>query len=177
MLDPYIYSYDNQAIEQVVGDLLIKNNLTISTCESCTGGKLADIITKNPGSSNYYKGSIVAYSDKIKNKLLKISKKDIEEKGAVSRQIASDMVKKTSDIMKTDVCVSITGYSGPGSDKKNKMLGVVYISVKVFNSIVTNKYRLPYEREKHKSLSCWIALNNIRLILSKKWDDNIYKLK
>ena len=177
LLNPYIYSYDDQTLAQAVGEILIENNLTISTCESCTGGKLSDIITKTPGSSTYYKGSIVAYSNEVKNKLLKISDKKIKDKGVVSKDVAVEMANKTSDIMMTDVCISITGYSGPESDKKKQMLGVVYISVKVFDDILTRKYTLPYRREEHKKLSCQIALNNLRLILLKKWNDNIYKLK
>ena len=177
MLDLYVYSCEDKSLEQVVGEILIREKLTLSTCESCTAGKLSNMITRVDGSSGYYLGSIISYSEQIKSKLLDIDIKKIEKYGAVSREIAKDMAVSVSNIMDTDVSISITGISGPKTDKSKKTIGIVFIAIKFLEKVFISEYNLDYDRETHRNISCQIALNNLRLILLNKWDDNIYKFK
>ena len=92
---------------------LIKNNLTISTIESCTSGLLANKLTSFSESSKFFKGSIIAYNDKIKEKLLKIDKKIIKKYTSVSKEMAIEMAISGKNIFNTDICISVTGYHDP----------------------------------------------------------------
>ena len=105
---------------------LLGNNLTISTCESCTSGLLGSELTNNPGSSSFYKGGFIVYSNEAKSKLLGIPLEFIESNGAVSSAVAAEMTAKTWKIFETDIVISITGYAGPNDGDNN---GLVFISV------------------------------------------------
>ena len=109
---------------------LIKNKITISVAESCTGGLIASEITSVPNSSNIFNLGIVTYSNQSKEKLLKIKKQNLKKYGAVSAQICKDMVENLFKISKTDLCISTTGIAGPGGGSKLKPVGLVYIGIK-----------------------------------------------
>ena len=177
LLDPYVYSDKGETLETKIKNILIDKKMTLSTCESCTAGKLSEIITRAPGSSLYYKGGVTAYSNEIKNKVVNIDKKSIDKYGAVSKEIAIEMANKVSELMESDISISITGLSGPESDSFEEPVGTVFIAIKILNKNFVNKYTINYDREKHREISSQIALNNLRLILLNKWSDNIYKFK
>ena len=107
-------------------NFLKENNKTISTCESCTGGLLGSILTDFPGSSKFYKGGFITYTNEMKSKLLGISLNYINAFTAVSEQVAKKMSLQTNKIFNTDITISTTGYAGPNDGDKN---GLVYISV------------------------------------------------
>ena len=177
ILDFHVYSFENKSLLETVVDMLVKNHITISTCESCTGGKLASLFTEIEGSSQYFKGSIVAYSDNIKSRIANVDPKKINRFGSVSKEVAKEMAINISEIMNTDMSISITGLSGPGGSQGVHEVGTVFIAVKYLENIFISKYKLPYNREAHRFITCQIALNNVRLILMNKWRDNIYKFK
>ncbi len=102
-------------------------NKTISTAESCTGGYLGKVLTDLPGSSKFFKGGIIAYSNEIKEKILKVSPKTLKKYGAVSPQTAKEMAKGVIQLYNTDYAISITGIAGPSGGSKNKPVGLVYI--------------------------------------------------
>lgn len=102
---------------------LIKNNLTISTIESCTSGLLANKLTSFSKSSKFFRGSIIAYNDEIKEKLLKIDKNLIKKHTAVSKEVAIEMAISGKNIFNTDICISVTGYHEPGK------LAYSYVSI------------------------------------------------
>ncbi|MDR3243361.1 MAG: competence/damage-inducible protein A [Elusimicrobiota bacterium] len=124
-----IFAYDEDSIETMIGKLLRKNHQTIATAESCTGGMIAQRITDIAGSSDYFKGTIVSYSNEAKISLLGVKKETIESFGAVSPQSASEMAKGALRAFNTDFAVSSTGIAGPGGGSKEKPVGLVYIAI------------------------------------------------
>ena len=109
---------------------LIKDNITISTAESCTGGLLAYTITKNKDASKIYQGGYIAYSNELKIKNLNVKKTTIKKYGAVSKETANEMVKGLFLKTKTNICISTTGIAGPGGGSKSKSVGLVYIGIR-----------------------------------------------
>ena len=109
---------------------LIRNKITISVAESCTGGLIASEITSVPNSSNIFNLGLVTYSNQSKEKLLKIKKQNLKKYGAVSSQICKNMVKNLFKISKTDLCISTTGIAGPSGGSKLKPVGLVYVGIK-----------------------------------------------
>ena len=109
---------------------LIRNKITISVAESCTGGLIASEITSVPNSSKIFNLGLVTYSNQSKEKLLKIKKQNLKKYGAVSAQICKNMLENLFKISKTDLCISTTGIAGPGGGSKLKPVGLVYIGIK-----------------------------------------------
>ena len=107
-------------LEEKVGELLKAKKLSLSTAESCTGGGIAALITSVPGSSEYFNGSIVAYSNEIKMSLLHVSAETLEKHGAVSRETVTEMVKGAMKTLKTDCAVATSGIAGPGGGTPEK---------------------------------------------------------
>jgi len=115
--------------EKKISQLLRKKNKTVALAESCSGGLLSHRITNIPGSSEYFIGSMVTYSNKAKVNLLKIAPKLIAQHGAVSSQVARRMAKGVRKLFRADFGVSITGIAGPGGGTKTKPVGLTYIAV------------------------------------------------
>mgnify|MGYP005845565941 CR=1 FL=1 len=111
------------------GGLLSKKGLSLSICESCTGGMLGSVITSIPGSSKYFKGGIIAYSNEIKKNVVGVKDYTLNRFGAVSGQTARQMAQGTRKIIGTDIGVSITGIAGPGGGTKEKPVGTVFIGI------------------------------------------------
>ena len=111
---------------------LIKENISISTAESCTGGLLAYSITKNSNSSKIYLGGHVTYSNQLKVKDLKVKKTTLKKYGAVSKKIATEMVNGLYSKYKSNICISTTGIAGPSGGTKNKPVGLVYIGIMIY---------------------------------------------
>ena len=110
---------------------LILQNISISTAESCTGGLLAYNFVKNTNSSKVFKGGYITYSNEMKIKELKVSKVSLVKNGAVSYQIAEEMVNGLYKKNKTNICISTTGIAGPGGATKNKPIGLIYIGIRI----------------------------------------------
>ena len=122
-----------------IGKLLKAKNFSLSTAESCTGGGIAALITSVPGSSEYFKGGIVAYSNEIKADLLHVSVETLAQYGAVSRETVVEMVKGAMKTLKTDCAVATSGIAGPGGGTPEKPVGTVWIAAACKNEIVTMK--------------------------------------
>ncbi len=121
-------------------ELLTKNNLTITTAESCTGGMIAMTITDNPGSSQYFKEGIVTYSNEAKSRHLNVPDEILDKYGAVSEQTAHYMVKGALKFAQSDVAIAVTGIAGPTGGSEKKPVGLVYIGTG-FNDVVNvNQY-------------------------------------
>ena len=113
--------------EERIIDLLTKNDLTVSTTESCTGGLLAGRLINVPGASNVFNEGFITYSNKAKRKYLKVKKSTLKKYGAVSKKCAAEMAKGLAKRTGADVCVSTTGIAGPGGGTDEKPVGLVYI--------------------------------------------------
>lgn len=163
-----IFGYEDSTIEQVIGDILKENNLTLGTAESCTGGMIAHKITSVSGSSSYYKGSIVAYSNEIKENVLKVNKETLDKYGAVSEQTAKEMVIGTLKTINCDIAISSTGIAGPTGGTKEKPVGTIWLACGNNEKIVTTKLQLGKNRSKNIETSTILALNLLRKFLLSK---------
>jgi nicotinamide-nucleotide amidase len=139
---------DDETLEAVLGQLLIQHKKTLSTAESCTGGKIAQLITSIPGSSAYYKGSIVSYAKEVKTDVLGISPEIIQKYSVVSAEVASAMAVNVRKIMKTDFGIGVTGNAGPTTDDTDEEVGVVFIAVATPENVQVNKFNFGQPREK-----------------------------
>ena len=139
---------DSETLEVVLGKLLAQNKKTIATAESCTGGKLAQIITAIPGSSQYFKGSIVSYAKEIKTQVLGVSEATINEHSVVSEAVATEMATQICKIMNTDYGIGITGNAGPTTDDTDEEVGIVFITLATPEGIVSEKFNFGQPREK-----------------------------
>lgn len=142
-----IYTTDDSVtLEMAIAELLLANNLTISTVESCTGGLLAGRLINVPGISEVFKTGFITYSNKAKRKLVNVKKSSLEKYGAVSRQVAEEMAVGLKDFTKADVVISTTGIAGPDGGTKEKPVGLVYVcciagGVKVIRELNLNGNR------------------------------------
>jgi len=118
---------------------LIKNRLTVSFAESCTGGLLSSSLTSISGSSKVFNMGIVTYSNNAKSKLLNVPKKTINKYGAVSYETCSSMVNNLQKLSKSNISISITGVAGPKGGTKKKPVGLVYIGIKKGNKLIVKK--------------------------------------
>ncbi len=115
-------------------DKLINKNISISVAESCTGGLIANTITKHNGVSKIFSYGIVSYSNEAKSKYLSVSKTNLSKFGAVSKEVAEDMINGLYENEKTQICISTTGIAGPNGGTKLKPVGLVYIGIKIYNN-------------------------------------------
>jgi PncC family amidohydrolase len=137
-----------------IGELLAAKKLTISICESCTGGMLCAAITSAPGSSRYFLGGIIAYSNTVKIGIVDINRSALEDHGAVSALIARRMALGVKKKMKSDVGVGITGIAGPGGGSKSKPVGTVYIALAVRRKTFVKRHLFKGNREAIRRAAC-----------------------
>jgi len=161
-LKDYIFGYDNEKFEEVIGRLLRESKKTLAIAESCTGGLLANRITDVPGSSAYFKLGLVTYSNESKNKPLGIPLETIKKYGAVSKEIASLMAKNVRALAKTDYGIGISGIAGPGGATPKKPAGMAYIALADKSKIICKEFRFAGTRNLIKYKSTQAALNMIR---------------
>ena len=128
-----------KALAAELGKLLIAQNHTLSTAESCTGGGIASIITAIPGSSQYFHGGIVAYANEVKMALLEVQSETLEKHGAVSEQTVVEMAKGAMKSMKTTCSIATSGIAGPGGGTADKPVGTIWIAVACNERIVTKR--------------------------------------
>lgn len=165
IIPDYVFGFDNDDMAMVVGHLLTQSNQTMAVAESCTGGKIAHFITSNPGSSAYFKGGIVAYSNDVKVKLLDVPAEIIEKEGAVSQQVAEAMATGARKLLETDYAVSTTGIAGPDGGSDEKPVGTVWIAVAGPSGVVSKKYTFKHNRERNIIRSTQTALNLLRKLI------------
>ncbi|NQU26768.1 MAG: competence/damage-inducible protein A [Candidatus Marinimicrobia bacterium] len=161
----YIYGYEDTELEDVVGELLTKEKLTIATAESCTGGLVSHRLTQTPGSSDYFMGSIVAYSNNIKMNLLDVQESTLLKYGAVSEETVVEMAIGARTRLGTDIGIATTGIAGPGGGTPEKPVGLVYIGLATEKRVKTRKFIFHFNRQLNKLLTSQVALNMIRLEL------------
>jgi PncC family amidohydrolase len=139
--------------------------LTIGTVESATGGRIADRITNVPGSSDYFKGSVVAYSNEVKIAVLEVKKATIENYGAVSEQTALEMARGGRKLLDVDVCISDTGIAGPAGATPEKPVGLFYLGLAARDASLSQKHVFQGTREDNKRDAAEAALNMLRQYL------------
>ena len=167
LIPDQIYGYGNVTMEGIVGNLLKGRELTVATAESCTGGSVAKMLTSISGSSSYFNGSIVSYTNQSKVDLLNVNNNDIDNFGAVSQQVVEQMAEGVRNKLHTDYGISTSGIAGPSGGTKEKPVGTVWIAVASKNRIVSKKLKLGYNRERNIHVSSLSVLNLLRLELLK----------
>ncbi|MBE9462581.1 competence/damage-inducible protein A [Dyadobacter subterraneus] len=167
MIQEHIFGYDADELETVIGKLLVENNATVSTAESCTGGFVANQITNVPGSSQYYEGSIISYSNAIKMHILGVSRETLEDFGAVSEQTAREMAEGARKKLNTTYAISTTGIAGPDGGTPEKPVGTVWIACATPKETVTQLLTLRNDRKVNIELTSSYVLNLLRKTILK----------
>ncbi len=162
---PYAYGINNDTLEEVLGLKLIEQKLTIATAESCTGGLISKRLTDIAGSSEYFLGSVTAYSNQLKTSLLDVPMDIINAHGAVSEETALKMANGVRAKTGADIGMSTTGISGPGGGTKNKPVGLVYIGVVTPEKSILKKYNFNFGRNIHREMTTTATLNITRLAI------------
>lgn len=162
LLGDIIYGYDHDTLEQIVGEMLAEANQTIGTAESCTGGTIAQMLTSIPGSSRYFKGSIVAYDNAVKTSLLEVQKETLTQHGAVSEKTVIEMANGLRKKLCTDYAISTSGIAGPDGGSEDKPVGTVWIGIAGPGKTTAHHFLFGNNRERNISKTALQALNLVR---------------
>jgi nicotinamide-nucleotide amidase len=161
-LGDIIFGFDDDVFEEITGAMLKENGLMLGTAESCTGGMVAHKVTSVAGSSEYFKGSVVAYSNQVKMDLLDVSPKTLNDYGAVSEQTITEMTKGVLLKLNCDIAIATSGIAGPTGGTNEKPIGTVWIACGNKTNICTQKLQLGENRAKNIETSTILALNMLR---------------
>jgi nicotinamide-nucleotide amidase len=172
IINKYYYGELDIELEDVVAKLLLSSNMTVSTAESCTGGLVSDRLTNVSGSSKYFNGGVVAYSNEIKSSVLNLNKDIINSHGAVSDEVAMEMARGVKEKFSSDIGISTTGIAGPSGGTKSKSVGLVYVAISTDKFEKTYKFSFTPYRKANKLMTSQAALNIIRFFLLKGLRDS-----
>lgn len=161
-LGDHIFSTSGETLEEVVGMYLVMKQKTLATAESCTGGLLGERITRVPGSSEYYLGGAVCYSNEMKTRFTGVSPRLLETYGAVSKPVAQGLAEGIRRKTNASIGVGITGVAGPGGGTEEKPVGMVFIAVADDRGTEVREFRFPGDRERVRLLSSQFALEMLR---------------
>jgi nicotinamide-nucleotide amidase len=162
LVKEYLVTNVDESMQQVVANLLIAKNRTLSTAESCTGGYIAHLLTQHAGASAFYNGSVVSYSYMAKESLLQVDKKMLESSGAVSEDVVIQMAKGALQSLKTDYTIAVSGIMGPDGGMEDKPVGTVWVAVGTSDKIRTEKFHFRFDRTRNIELTATYALNMLR---------------
>lgn len=146
------------SIEQDVGDLLRQKGLTLGVVESATAGLISHLITNVPGSSDYYRGSVTAYSNEVKIKVVGVKEETINKYGAVSSQVVEEMAEGGRKILAVDICLADTGIAGPSGATPTKPAGLFYIGLSYQAGTYSQKHNFQGDRKQNKRRAAEAAL-------------------
>lgn len=165
----YAFTDEDIELEEVVGRLLVKAGKTMATAESCTGGYIAHLITSVPGSSRYFQGSLVSYSNDIKRDLLNVREDNLKRRGAVSEPVVSDMVLNAMGLFDVDYTIATSGIAGPDGGTPEKPVGTVWIAVATPVRLATKEFRFGSRMGRKQIIerAARAALNMLRIEIEK----------
>ena len=167
LVKEYLVVDEDITMNEVVGKMLKAAGKTLATAESCTGGYIAHLITLVPGSSLYFKGSVVSYDNSIKKNVLNVQSATLESAGAVSKETVTEMQKGILNIMHTDYAIAVSGIMGPDGGTAEKPVGTVWIAVGDSQSVEAKKLHFRFDRKRNIELTAINALNMLRLFIKK----------
>ena len=165
IIDKYHFGSEDIELEEALGEILIAKNKSVATAESCTGGLIADRLTNVSGSSSYFKGGIVAYTNAIKIKALNVKEETLTLHGAVSEHTALEMADGARESFVADIGISTTGIAGPSGGTKNKQVGLVYVGISTIEYKKVFRFTFTPDRKTNKLMTSQAALNILRLYL------------
>lgn len=163
----YVYGFDDEEIEEAIGRMLLEKKMTLAIAESCTGGFLSHKITSVPGSSQWFQGSFVPYSNKLKNEQLRVPEEILKTHGAVSEPVVISLAENVRKSFGTNVGISISGIAGPGGGTEEKPVGTVWIGYADDKRTVAKKFLFVKDRSLNIEYTATAALNMIRIYLGK----------
>jgi nicotinamide-nucleotide amidase len=166
LLGPFIFATGVENMEDEVGEKLRTRGLTISVAESCTGGLISNLLTNAPGSSDYFMGGMVVYSNRSKVEFLHVSEETIEKEGAVSDRTVLEMTEGVKKKMGTDLGLAVTGIAGPAGGSVQKPVGTVYIGLSTDRETFSGRYRFWGTRKQIKLNTAMMALDWVRRFLN-----------
>lgn len=164
----HIFSIGNKTMAEVLGEELLKRKMVVSVAESCTGGTIGSMLVSVPGSSSYFNGGVIAYSNEIKNKVLGVDNDILEKHGAVSKEVVELMVKGVLKNFGTDLAIAVSGIAGPDGGTEDKPVGTVWIAVGSKEKVIAEKFNLGSQRDRNIMRSALTAMNMLRVFLIKK---------
>ncbi len=153
---------EDLSMQQVIGRILNQKNKTLGIAESCTGGYISHLITSVPGSSSYFKGSVTSYANEVKEDVLHVDPQVIQAYGAVSKETASQMVRGTLKVLKTDYALVTTGIMGPHGGTAEKPTGTVWVGVGSSDKTETHHFLFRFDRQRNMELTGTHGLNVLR---------------
>lgn len=159
---------NDKKLEYIIGESLLKNKLTISTAESCTGGMVAAKLISYPGISASYLEGAITYSNEAKISRLGVKEETLLKYGAVSQETAKEMANGIAELSKSNIAISTTGLAGPGGGSIEKPVGLVYIGVYLDGEIVVKKFNFTGERDEIRKETTISALNLLRELLTQR---------
>lgn len=162
LIPKYFYGYNNDQLYEIIGELLRDKKQSLSTAESCTGGYIAHLITSVAGSSDYFKGSVVAYANEIKQQLLGVKEKSLIDFGAVSELVVKEMAEGVRQKFTTDYAIATSGVAGPGGGTEEKPVGTTWIAIATPNKTITQHFLFGEHRERNIRKTALTALNMLR---------------
>jgi nicotinamide-nucleotide amidase len=163
IISEYIFGYSDEPLEKILGDILREKKLTVATAESCTGGYLSHLFTSIAGSSDYFKGGIIAYHNEVKTKLLDVPEEDIRTYGAVSENTVKEMAMAVRKKLNTQIGVAASGIAGPGGGTEEKPVGTVWIAYSDAEKTIAKKLVFGTNRGVNIRLAAYSLLNLIRV--------------
>ena len=172
-LSRYLFSEDERSIAEIVLDLARERGLTLATAESCTGGLVAARLTSVPGSSDVFRGGVVAYSNDVKERELGVAASVLEEHGAVSAETAKAMAEGARVRLGVDLAVAVTGVAGPGGGTEDKPVGLVYVHAAGPDGEEARRSDLPGDREMVRGRAAAAALHLVRRVLTQNRDEGV----
>jgi nicotinamide-nucleotide amidase len=165
IIPDHIYGYNNETMAEVIGRMLKNNGKNLAVAESCTGGYISHLITSVPGCSAFYKGSVTAYSNEIKENILGVKNSTLAQFGAVSEEVAKEMAVGAMQVLNTDFALATTGIAGPDGGTAEKPVGTVWLAVASKNGVTAQKYVFGDNRERNISRSSQTALQMLRRVV------------
>jgi nicotinamide-nucleotide amidase len=165
LLKPWLYGEGDESLETVIGQLLLNKKLMLATAESCTGGAIAARISAIPGASGYYKSSVIAYSNSVKEKILGVSSTVLQTEGAVSEACVRAMVSGVLDVLEADIAIAVSGIAGPDGGTEEKPVGTIWIAVGTRNKCVAKLLTFNKDRAQNIEYAAVMALNMLRKFL------------
>ncbi len=157
-----IFGYGDSFLQDAIGLILNERKESLSVAESCTSGNVSRLITSVPGSSDYFKGGIVAYSNEIKNKQLNVPQTLLDNFGAVSKEVVESMAIGQRELFKTDYAIAISGIAGPGGGTDDKPVGTTWIAICSKNGVLSNKYTFGKMRDVNVRFASSKSLDMLR---------------
>lgn len=161
-------SIQEKFLSKTINEIFWKEEMTLSTAESCTAGSIAAAITSIPGSSRFFKGGIVAYDNEIKIKLLDVNPKTLDEKGAVSEETVIEMIKGAMKSMNSDCAIATSGIAGPTGGSAEKPVGTIWIGAGMKDKIITRKIENDEGRQKNIANATRKALQLLQELVQNK---------